>query len=58
MANLDVAVIAVPVPPRSTVIDRYLDMVVAGGSRPVLCIKKIEAGEVFRALADPSAGCF
>jgi len=51
-------VIAVPVPPRSTVIDRYLDMVVAGGSRPVLCIKKIEAGEVFRALADPSAGCF
>ncbi len=41
-ANLDLAVIVVAVPPRPTVIDRYLALVGAGGCAPLVCINKID----------------
>lgn len=46
VANLDLAVVVIPIPARPTVIDRYLDMVVAGGSRPLICLNKIDTGDL------------
>lgn len=50
VANLDLAVLVVPVPPRKTVIDRYLDMAVAGGCQPLVCVNKIDVGRVEHAM--------
>lgn len=47
-ANLDLAVIVVPTPPRPTVIDRYLALVRAGGCAALVCINKVD-------LVDPQA---
>jgi ribosome biogenesis GTPase len=41
-ANLDLAVIVVPAPPRPTVIDRYLAMAQAGGCESLVCVNKID----------------
>ncbi|MBI4219542.1 MAG: ribosome small subunit-dependent GTPase A [Chloroflexi bacterium] len=45
VANLDLALIVVPTPPRETVIDRYVDMAVAGGCHALVCINKIDLGD-------------
>jgi ribosome biogenesis GTPase len=54
-ANLDLAVIVVPVPPRPAVIDRYLAMARAGGCEVVVCVNKIDlaAPDVVEALMAP-----
>jgi len=41
-ANLDLAVIVVAVPPRPTVIDRYLALTSAGGCAALLCVNKMD----------------
>ncbi len=41
-ANLDLAVIVVAVPPRATVIDRYLALVSGGGCAALVCVNKMD----------------
>jgi ribosome biogenesis GTPase len=54
-ANLDLAAVVVPAPPRPTVIDRYLAMARAGGCRVLVCVNKIDlaARDVVEALMAP-----
>ncbi len=47
-ANLDLAVIVVPAPPRPTVIDRYVVLANGGGCSALLCVNKVD-------LVDPGA---
>ncbi len=47
-ANVDLGVIVVAVPPRPTVIDRFLTIVTKGGCEALVCVNKID-------LADPAA---
>lgn len=44
-ANLDLAVIVVPAPPRPTVIDRYLALAGRGGCDAMICVNKIDLVE-------------
>jgi ribosome biogenesis GTPase len=46
VANLDLAVVVVAVPPRPAVIDRFLTIVRTGGCLPMVCINKVDIGDV------------
>jgi ribosome biogenesis GTPase len=57
-ANLDLAVVVVPAPPRPTVIDRFLAVTSAGGCNPLVCINKTDLADAapVEAVADRYRG--
>ncbi len=50
-ANLDLAVVVVPAPPRATVIDRYVALATKGGCRTLVCVNKIDLVDAAQAEA-------
>jgi ribosome biogenesis GTPase len=51
VANLDLAVIVVPAPPRRTVIDRYVALARSGGCDALVCINKVDLADGIEAAA-------